>query len=61
MRLGDVLRSYRHHQEMTRKQLAESLGLRIETLRQIENGNKPMRSTCEHIYRWLTEDIEPKP
>ena len=46
---------------MTRKQLAESLGLRIETLRQIENGNKPMRSTCEHIYRWLTEDIEPKP
>jgi transcriptional regulator with XRE-family HTH domain len=58
MRIGDVIRSYRYHQEMSRRELAESMHMRLETVRQVEQGNRPTQHTLQHIVAWLTEDTE---
>lgn len=56
MKAGDVIRSYRHHQEMSRVELANALGMRTETLRQVEEGTDPRPQTLQRIFQWMSGD-----
>ena len=56
MRIGDTLRAYRHHQEMSVSEVAASIGIRPNTLREIETGAEPRARTLLIIFQWLCED-----
>lgn len=56
MRLGDTLRAYRVHNEMTIGDMARSIGLRINTYRDIELGVNPRSRVRHTLIQWLMGD-----
>jgi len=56
MLIGDIIRSYRFHQELTRQELSKAIGIRLETLRQIEEGTQPRPQTLQKLFTWMGEN-----
>jgi transcriptional regulator with XRE-family HTH domain len=53
MNIAIVLRSWRHHEEMTLQQAAEKVGLSLDTYRRLEMGGKMEGDTLAKVLRWL--------
>lgn len=59
MRLGRVLRAYRHREEWDLRHMGHLLGISAATLLRIENGFAPEGRTLAKILNWLMQDAEP--
>jgi transcriptional regulator with XRE-family HTH domain len=46
---GQILKSYRLENKVSREQLAERLGITAKTIQRIENGESTKESTIAHI------------
>lgn len=55
MRLAEALRAYRIHNELTSRQIAESIGIRVNTYREIETGTYPRTKIKTRLIEWLTK------
>lgn len=56
MRIGDILKAWRHHEEMSIREAAERIGIPWSTYGRIENGYPMSGDTFAVILRWLLED-----
>lgn len=53
MILGDVLRAWRSHHELTARESAERIGIPDATLRRVEQGEAMSGDTLALLIRWL--------
>jgi transcriptional regulator with XRE-family HTH domain len=53
MKIAEVLRSWRHHQEMTLREAAERVGVPASTYQRIERGHPMQGETLAAVLRWL--------
>ena len=51
--LAAVLRSWRHHEELTLSEASERVGLTIDTYRRVEHGKPMDGKTLRQLLRWL--------
>lgn len=56
MKIGEVLKSWRNHQEMTIDEAAKEIGLPWDTYRRLERGSQPQMTTFWAILKWLVGD-----
>lgn len=56
MNIGIVLRSWRHHEEMTLERAAKKVGLPLATLDRIEKGSGVEHRTMVLLIRFLFEE-----
>jgi transcriptional regulator with XRE-family HTH domain len=61
VRLGKVIRAYRHHQEISMRGLAKDLGIGAATLMRVEHDYAIDAKTFLLILKWLTNDPDVKP
>lgn len=55
MRLGEVIRAYRMHRELSLRDVAKEAGIGAATLMRFEGGQDIDAKTFLAILRWLTE------
>jgi len=55
MRLGKVIRAYRHHHEISMRALAKDIGVSAATLMRFEHGIAMDANTFLLILKWLTD------
>lgn len=60
MRLGKVIRAYRHHHEISMRALAKDIGVSAATLMRAEHDYALDAKTFLAILRWLTDKPEGK-
>jgi transcriptional regulator with XRE-family HTH domain len=56
VRIGRLLLSWRHHEEMTIREAADRLGMPASTFARIEKGHAPDSRTLAMILRWVLEE-----
>lgn len=57
MKLGQVIKSYRLHKEISLKQISIEIGVSGATMSRVENSNfKPDLVTFKKILDWLIEE-----
>lgn len=57
MRLGGVLRAYRHHREISMRKLAKEIGISAATLMRVEQHRALDAKTFLAILKWLTAEV----
>jgi transcriptional regulator with XRE-family HTH domain len=58
MKLGEIIRKYRLHQELTIRELAKDIGVGTATLHRIENGENMDGDTLSKIVIWMLKETE---
>lgn len=56
MNIGTVLRSWRHHEEMSLEQAAKKIGLPLSTLDRVEKGSGIENRTMVVLIHFLFEE-----
>lgn len=56
MRIGQIIRSWRIHEELTVRQVAARIGCLPSTLCRIEHGEQCDSRTLAAVLRWLMEE-----
>lgn len=53
MNIGDVLKAWRHHRELSLKDAAEQIGISLWALHNLENGKYVSKNTKAQVQVWL--------
>lgn len=53
MNLGDILRSWRYHHELTLREAARRIGVSVSVLDRLERGANLVEPTRSRLLRWL--------
>ncbi len=56
MRVAELLKAWRHHQELSVREAAERVGIPASTYAGIEKGRAMSSETLAVIWRWMLED-----
>jgi len=55
MRIAELLRGWRHHEEMSVREAAERVGIPPSTYQRVEKGYPMSGETLDVVLRWLLE------
>jgi cytoskeletal protein RodZ len=56
MKIGEVLRAWRHHNEMTLEEAARAIKIPVATLDRVERGDGQVGRTLVALFRFLFEE-----
>jgi hypothetical protein len=55
MRIAELLRAWRHHEEMSVREAADRIGIPWSTYARVEKGYPMSGETLAVIWRWMLE------